>query len=390
MTIRREGSVFYPEGRIDSVSAPVFGKAVTDALEAEPGLAPVIDFENVSYISSAGLRVLFSLSSRIKGSLSVINTSPDVYETFEITGFTGLLNVRRRMRRLSVEGCEVIGRGGVGTVYRLDDETIVKVYRSSEALPAIVNEQKRAKQAFFRGVPTAISYDIVRVGECYGSVFEMVKARTLNDLYIHEPERRGELLDMYISFMRQVHGIVMAPEDDVPDARDSFRSCVNDLAGVLPSDISARLTALADAMPENRHMLHGDFHMKNVMVTQGEPLLIDMDTLCVGDPVFDLASVFVSYRAFSIDDPNNSMAFFGIPEADCSQIWEGALRRYMGDCGGEALDAARDKIMVAGFVRFLSLVALQGFGGEEFIKIRCEHTIEQLRELLDRVKTLTL
>ena len=32
------------------------------------------------------------------------------------------------MREVSVEGCELLGKGGNGAVYRLDEETIVKVY----------------------------------------------------------------------------------------------------------------------------------------------------------------------------------------------------------------------------------------------------------------------
>jgi hypothetical protein len=41
-----------------------------------------------------------------------------------MTGFSKIMTVERALRRLSVEGCEVIGIGGVGTVYRLDDDTI--------------------------------------------------------------------------------------------------------------------------------------------------------------------------------------------------------------------------------------------------------------------------
>ena len=34
----------------------------------------------------------------------------------------------RPMREISIEGCEVLGKGGNGIVYKLDTETIVKVY----------------------------------------------------------------------------------------------------------------------------------------------------------------------------------------------------------------------------------------------------------------------
>ena len=91
----------------------------------------------------------------------------------DTTGMTGLLDVRRKMREISVEGCEIIGSGAVGTVYRLDEDTVVKVYRDKEkSLPLIEEERKAAQQAFLMGIPTAIPFDTVKVGEQYGAVFE--------------------------------------------------------------------------------------------------------------------------------------------------------------------------------------------------------------------------
>ncbi len=40
---------------------------------------------------------------------------------------------KKELREISVEGCELLGKGGNGAVYRLDDEKIVKVYFSNRA-----------------------------------------------------------------------------------------------------------------------------------------------------------------------------------------------------------------------------------------------------------------
>ena len=40
-----------------------------------------------------------------------MNVSPVVYDIFDVTGFTKLLNVKRHPREISVEGCEEIGSG---------------------------------------------------------------------------------------------------------------------------------------------------------------------------------------------------------------------------------------------------------------------------------------
>lgn len=153
-----------------------------------------LDAAGVDYISSTGLRVLLRLVKSGQADLTVCNASPGIYDVYEITGMTSLMKVQKRMREVRVDGCEVIGRGAYGTVYRLDSDTIVKVYRNGEAsLPVIEAETARARQAFVSGVPTAIPFDIVRVGDQYGSVFEMIDARNCNDLASGEPGALDDL-----------------------------------------------------------------------------------------------------------------------------------------------------------------------------------------------------
>ena len=82
------------------------------------------------------------------------------------------------MNRYAAEGCEVIGEGANGIVYRTDPDTIVKVYKNHDALEEIHNERELARKAFVLGIPTAIPYDVVRVGEGYGSVFELLNAKS--------------------------------------------------------------------------------------------------------------------------------------------------------------------------------------------------------------------
>ena len=48
----------------------------------------------------------------------MLNVSPVVYDIFDVTGFTKLLNVKRRPREISVEGCEEIGSGPIYSMNR--------------------------------------------------------------------------------------------------------------------------------------------------------------------------------------------------------------------------------------------------------------------------------
>ena len=81
------------EGRLDTTTAPeldVFAeKELADTQEL------VLDFADLEYISSAGLRVLLKLQKVMnkKGSMKLIHVGDVVKEVFEITGFTDILTI---------------------------------------------------------------------------------------------------------------------------------------------------------------------------------------------------------------------------------------------------------------------------------------------------------
>lgn len=381
--------VAYLEGRISSANAEETQRELLTIMENHPGRTLELDAGGLEYISSAGLRVLMLLARKQNNTLTVRNVTPEVYEILEMTGFTSILNVKKKLRELSVEGCEIIGRGAVGTVYRIDEDTIVKVYEMPDSIPMIENEQKRAKQAFLKGIPTAISYDVVKVGEHYGSVFELLKATDYNDLIREAPERKEEIVREYADFLRQIHSIEMDGEE-LPEAKTVFLGYLDALGSVLPEDLGLRLRGLLEAMPENLHFIHGDIHMKNVMLSADEPLLIDMETLCVGDPVFDLQGLYVTYKAFGEDDPDNAMEFLGIPDELADYIWKRTLDFYFSDRDAASRPELEAKIRILAYVNFLYLLTVLDVGREDLMPIRIKHTLEHLRELAGRVDSLAI
>ncbi|MCR5430476.1 MAG: anti-sigma factor antagonist, partial [Eubacterium sp.] len=152
------------DGRIDSTNAEDVEKQITEIREANDYKNIIIDAQKLDYISSAGLRIILRIRKEEDG-LKIVNVSSDVYEIFEMTGFSEMIPIEKAYRELSVDGCEVIGQGANGKVYRIDPETIIKVYKNPDALPEIKKERELARTAFVLGIPTAIPYDVVRVGD---------------------------------------------------------------------------------------------------------------------------------------------------------------------------------------------------------------------------------
>ena len=143
-------------------------------------------------------------------------------------------------------------------------------------------------------------------------------------------------------------------------------------------------------MPENLHLIHGDIHIKNVMLSDGEPMLNDMDTLSVRDPVFGFAGLITAYELYNDDDHDNAMKFMGIPWELSRSVWKTLLTYYLDSPDTDTLAAAMDKVRVVGNLRFLNLVYAQHIGDEHLRMIRTDHAIRNLTELLPRVDDLTL
>jgi anti-sigma B factor antagonist len=77
------------DGRLDTTTAPELDNFLSENYESAPSI--VIDCEKLSYISSAGLRVLLSAQKKTKGAMKLINVCELVMEVFEMTGFADIL-----------------------------------------------------------------------------------------------------------------------------------------------------------------------------------------------------------------------------------------------------------------------------------------------------------
>ena len=374
-------------GRIDSSNAGTVEADMERLKAAEQGYTQVVvDAENLEYISSAGLRVILRLRKN-EPTLKIINVSAEVYDIFEMTGFTEMIPVSKAYRKLSVEGCEVIGQGANGKVYRIDADTIIKVYLNPDCLPDIHRERELARKAFVLGIPTAIPYDVVKVGEGYGSVFELLNAKSFAKLINAEPENVGKYVELYVELLKKIHSTEVKP-GDMPDMREVAINWARFLIDYLPEDKANKLVALVEAVPFDNHMMHGDYHIKNVMMQNGEVLLIDMDTLCMGHPIFELASMFNAYKGFSILDPTVCEKFLGIPGETAARIWEKSLELYLGTDDKEKTAQVEKKAMLIGYTRLMRrLIRRNGFDTEQGRK-EIETYKNKITELLDEVDTL--
>jgi len=80
-------------GRLDTTTAPELEASLKESFDGINSL--VLDFTNLAYISSAGLRVLLMAQKTMsaKGTMVIKNVSEDIKEVFDITGFADILTI---------------------------------------------------------------------------------------------------------------------------------------------------------------------------------------------------------------------------------------------------------------------------------------------------------
>ena len=373
-------------GRIDSANAAQAEADIQAQLAGKGKIPVVLDASELEYISSAGLRVILRIKKDYP-ELRITGVNPEVYEIFDMTGFTEIMTVEKAYRVVSVEGCEVIGEGANGKVYRIDGDNVVKTYKNPDALSEIQHEREVARLALILGIPTAISYDVVKVGDSYGSVFELLNARSFSKILATEPEKMDWCVKEYVDMLKRIHG-TLVPAGKLPDMRETALDWARFMQDYLPEEAGRKLVALVEAVPHDDHMLHGDYHTKNLELQNDEVLLIDMDTLAVGHPIFELASMFNSFVGYSELDHEVIQKFQGFDFETGRTFWRRSLAAYLGTDSERKLREVEDKARIIGYARMIRRSIRRKGLETEAGRAEIDFWRERLLALLEKTDTL--
>jgi uncharacterized protein (TIGR02172 family) len=382
------GTVFL-KGRIDSENAH---QTEEELNERRPD---IIDASLLSYISSAGLRVLLRYSKGRSGKLTVASVSDPVYEILETTGFAQIFNVTRRLHEVGIKDCKLLGRGYCASVYRLDSERVIKVYdapRHAYDPEAVKTENEISRKVFLSGLPSVICYDTVKCNGYFAGIYELVDGNTMGNVIYEDPSLLEPLTVKMAQIGRRMNstdaaGFGLGPATYILTRRRSR------MLPYLTDEETALVDALIRAVPDRGKLVHGDYHVENVMVQNGEIVLIDVGGMSCGHPVFDLLCLYMKTTESGYLETKLDM------EA-CSGIWECYIREYF----GETLTDALLEDLTAILRLFTDIYMLPAYcaiaastpepSGEALERIRervkgiSAYTPERLKKLFDSTDTL--
>lgn len=92
-TVENDKLTLALEGRLDTLTAPQLEAEVNGKLDGVKTL--IFDFQNLAYVSSAGLRILFMAQKIMnkQGKMVVRNANADIKDIFTVTGFSNILTL---------------------------------------------------------------------------------------------------------------------------------------------------------------------------------------------------------------------------------------------------------------------------------------------------------
>ncbi len=374
------------KGRISADNASQLEQLIACKTAESPLEEIVFDAAELEYISSAGLRILLR-TRKTKPHMRIENASPDVYTVLETTGFTEMMPVTKAYRSISVEGCELIDCNASGSIYHIDSDNVIKVYNGGEALSRIQLERDRAKLAAILGIPTSISCEVVKVGDSYGAIFGIVNTRSFSTILNSEPKKTDWCAVKAAKVLNKLHG-TLVPEGELPDIRMKALSWGKTLQATLPGEAGRKLLALLQAIPYDSHMIHGDYHPRNLALQNDDVLLINMDSLAIGNPIFELALMYDALIGQYELNHEKSLALQGFDFETACSFWHKTLAAYLGTNCAHKLAEVENKARLVGYTRLIQQAIGQGESACGEAEKEIEVWKQELLELLERADTL--
>lgn len=380
------------EGQVDAEHSESLKNQITMIMNEAPDKAVLLDLSRLEHISSSGLRVLLEFGKN-KNNFEIGALSKEAKRIFAMSGVSTFLKLREPiiestktdnvLREVSIKGAKLIGEGGMGSVYRLNKDTMIKVYKPHVLLTDIERELKCSKIAFTQGFPTALSFDVVKVGEQYGAEYEMLEADLMSDYINEHPDLFNQYVDKYIEFAIKMNHTDIEYAG-LPKTKDMLFVKCERIKKLISEEEYVFLKKLIQCIPDRNMMIHGDYHIRNVMIRNGKLMLIDFGDLSMGHPFFEVATIYSIYYRQSMQFPDTVLSVVGVTIEKALKIWNRFMNQYFSNPSVAKKEQLMKTFDIYATLRIILLCGgISGF--EELFKMSVQQLMEQ-KEALELLK----
>ena len=228
------------------------------------------------------------------------------------------------LREINVSDSMHMASGTTAEVYRLDAGRIVKVYNPGNDPEWIDAQMNNSRALYSLGIPSAAAYGLTLVGGRIGAVYEYIDAPSLGEAITREPFKLNEYAEKLAALLKKLHGTK-------PD-RSMLRDTLEYLAGHFDLKAINRYTTMdvegfATSLNKGSILVHGDYHPMNILVREGELVLIDTGDAYYRYGFLDCHTLY-TFLIVQTDTEEKAMNVTRMSRENAHRLWDAFVDSY--------------------------------------------------------------
>jgi aminoglycoside phosphotransferase (APT) family kinase protein len=205
-----------------------------------------------------------------------------------------------------------IAEGREAEMYEWGDGKVLRLLRNRDGQRWLEEQGAALEAARASGVRVPAVYGMTTVLDRPGMIMERIAGLDLLTIVGGMPWKVFWVADITGKTHARLNR-VPAPAG-IPSLKERLARQIL-FSGAVPADLVAFALAELGALPEGDRLCHGDFHPGNIMMQDGEPVVIDWSNVARGDPTADYARCQLMWRQGSLPPgtsvPLRIMSSFG-------------------------------------------------------------------------------
>lgn len=190
---------------------------------------------------------------------------------------------------------EPLAFGRTAEVFRWGDGRILKLFHTWVEESSANAERRKAMVAHSIGLPTPAVGGIVQHQGRIGLIYERARGLSMFDRLVGD-ERAVMPMARLLAELHVTLNECSAPRE-VPEQEDVLAHRIGGVSSLSTQERDA-LLALLVTLPSGRSLCHGDFHPKNIILTEHGPQIIDWMDATRGNPMADVARTSLLLRGY--------------------------------------------------------------------------------------------
>jgi len=223
-----------------------------------------------------------------------------------------------------------VGEGGNGKTYGnpARPDVILKVNNGGlNTLEFVKHEYEVSKAVEDMGIVVPKVHEIVRVGDAYGTITQLIRnKKSLSRICHDQPERTEEIAQLFAQKGKEIHS-TPCNTDYFPSRKEQALKAIDHISFVSKKN-RAIIRPFIETIPDLTTCVHGDFQPGNIIQSGEDFYWIDLDRFAYGDPMFDIGHLYQICKVY--DSMKQVQDIFHMTQEQLHRFWEAFAKEYTG------------------------------------------------------------